>query len=152
MDFWIQPESSCYFCLFWYLTIKLLKNIFSDWSSFLSLYIDTKDFIGVIIDPDSWLKEYPNKPNLCIKKKPNARVWLPRDGHGPLWRTWAEKAMQRFPELPVIDRCHSYQEYSWYGLDISRLLPFSFPLFQFPSFYFLSFSLSSFCHMTHKRQ
>jgi len=32
-----------------------------------------------------------------------------RDGHGPLWRTWAEKAMQRFPELPVIDRCHSYQ-------------------------------------------
>eukprot|EP00092_Neocalanus_flemingeri_P037609 GFUD01040945.1.p1 GENE.GFUD01040945.1~~GFUD01040945.1.p1 ORF type:complete len:876 (+),score=218.63 GFUD01040945.1:336-2630(+) len=32
-----------------------------------------------------------------------------RDGHGPLWRTWAEKAMNRFPELPVIDRCHSYQ-------------------------------------------
>ena len=32
-----------------------------------------------------------------------------RDGHGPLWRTWAEKAMKRFPELPVIDRCHSYQ-------------------------------------------
>jgi len=32
-----------------------------------------------------------------------------RDGHGPLWRTWAEKAMERFPELPVIDRCHSYQ-------------------------------------------
>ena len=32
-----------------------------------------------------------------------------RDGHGPLWRTWAEQAMRRFPELPVIDRCHSYQ-------------------------------------------
>ena len=32
-----------------------------------------------------------------------------RDGHGPLWKTWAEKAMTRFPELPVIDRCHSYQ-------------------------------------------
>ena len=32
-----------------------------------------------------------------------------RDGHGPLWRTWAEKAMRRYPELPVIDRCHSYQ-------------------------------------------
>jgi len=32
-----------------------------------------------------------------------------RDGHGPLWRTWAEKAMHRFKELPVIDRCHSYQ-------------------------------------------
>jgi len=32
-----------------------------------------------------------------------------RDGHGPLWRNWAEKAMARFPELPVIDRCHSYE-------------------------------------------
>jgi len=32
-----------------------------------------------------------------------------RDGHGPLWRTWAEKAMSRFPELPVIDRCHSFE-------------------------------------------
>jgi len=32
-----------------------------------------------------------------------------RDGHGPLWRTWAEKAMQRFPELPIINRCHSYE-------------------------------------------
>ena len=33
---------------------------------------------------------------------------LPRDGHGPLWRRWAELAMARFPELPVIDRCHAY--------------------------------------------
>jgi len=31
-----------------------------------------------------------------------------RDGHGPLWRRWAEQAMKRFPELPVIDRCHAY--------------------------------------------
>merc|ERR1719490_326479 len=31
-----------------------------------------------------------------------------RDGHGPLWRRWAEQAMKRFPELPVIDRCHTY--------------------------------------------
>lgn len=31
-----------------------------------------------------------------------------RDGHGPLWKTWANKAMVRFPELPVIGRCHSY--------------------------------------------
>lgn len=27
----------------------------------------------------------------------------------PTWRTWAEKAMSRFPELPVIDRCHGYE-------------------------------------------
>jgi len=32
-----------------------------------------------------------------------------RDGHGPLWKTWANKAMVRFPELPVIGRCHSYK-------------------------------------------
>lgn len=32
-----------------------------------------------------------------------------QDGHGPLWRTWAEKAMGRFPELPVIREFHSYQ-------------------------------------------
>jgi len=32
-----------------------------------------------------------------------------RDGHGPLWKIWAEKAMKKFPELPVIDRCHTYQ-------------------------------------------
>lgn len=32
-----------------------------------------------------------------------------RDGHGPLWRRWAELAMERFPELPVIDRCHAYK-------------------------------------------
>jgi len=32
-----------------------------------------------------------------------------RDGHGPQWRVWAEKANTRFPELPLIDRCHTYQ-------------------------------------------
>jgi len=41
----------------------------------------------------------------------HAASWITsgyRDGHGPLWRTWAEKAMQQFPELPIINRCHSY--------------------------------------------
>ncbi|XP_040577336.1 uncharacterized protein [Lepeophtheirus salmonis] len=32
-----------------------------------------------------------------------------RDGHGPVWKSWAAKAMHRFPELPIIDRCHNYQ-------------------------------------------
>lgn len=32
-----------------------------------------------------------------------------RGGHGPMWKIWAEKAMKRFPELPLISRCHSYE-------------------------------------------
>ncbi|MCL4119595.1 UNVERIFIED_CONTAM: hypothetical protein GTU68_028040, partial [Idotea baltica] len=31
-----------------------------------------------------------------------------KDGHGPLWKSWASKAMCMFPELPLISRCHSY--------------------------------------------
>ena len=31
-----------------------------------------------------------------------------RDGHGPIWKSWAQRAMNRFPELPIIDRCHNY--------------------------------------------
>ena len=41
----------------------------------------------------------------------HAAAWIKsgvRDGHGPFWRAWAQKAMKAFPELPVIDRCHSY--------------------------------------------
>ncbi|XP_050541014.1 uncharacterized protein LOC126905399 [Daktulosphaira vitifoliae] len=30
------------------------------------------------------------------------------EGHGPAWKSWANKAMKRFPELPIIKRCHSY--------------------------------------------
>ena len=32
-----------------------------------------------------------------------------RDGHGHIWKNWAARAMNRFPELPVIARCHSYE-------------------------------------------
>ena len=42
----------------------------------------------------------------------HAATWIisgKKDGHGPIWRSWAQKAMQRFPELPVIRRCHSYE-------------------------------------------
>ena len=31
-----------------------------------------------------------------------------RNGHGPIWKAYAEKAMKSFPELPIIARCHSY--------------------------------------------
>lgn len=30
------------------------------------------------------------------------------DGHGSVWNDWATKAMNRFPELPKIRRCHNY--------------------------------------------
>ena len=32
-----------------------------------------------------------------------------KDGHGPIWKNWAHRAENRFPELPVIKRCHSYE-------------------------------------------
>jgi len=31
-----------------------------------------------------------------------------RDGHGPIWKRWANKANQIHPELPVVTRCHAY--------------------------------------------
>ncbi|KAI5702868.1 hypothetical protein M8J75_005109 [Diaphorina citri] len=42
----------------------------------------------------------------------HAASWLidgVRDGHGPNWQKWTIYAMQRFPELPRIKRCHDYK-------------------------------------------
>uniref|UniRef100_A0A0N7ZDR3 SprT-like domain-containing protein n=1 Tax=Scylla olivacea TaxID=85551 RepID=A0A0N7ZDR3_SCYOL len=42
----------------------------------------------------------------------HAAAWIIsgyKDGHGPLWKAWAGKARAVFPELPAINRCHSYQ-------------------------------------------
>lgn len=42
----------------------------------------------------------------------HAASWLidgMRDGHGPNWKKWTIYAMQRFPELPPIKRCHDYK-------------------------------------------
>ncbi|KAJ1529888.1 hypothetical protein ONE63_006619 [Megalurothrips usitatus] len=42
----------------------------------------------------------------------HAAVWLLNNisgGHGPFWKAWAAKAMKRFPELPPIERCHTYK-------------------------------------------
>ncbi|EFN62275.1 Acidic repeat-containing protein [Camponotus floridanus] len=41
----------------------------------------------------------------------HAATWLINDisdGHGPFWTKWANKAMETFPELPPIRRCHDY--------------------------------------------
>ncbi|XP_069157177.1 uncharacterized protein [Procambarus clarkii] len=42
----------------------------------------------------------------------HAAAWIIsgyKDGHGPLWKAWASIATQRCPELPAINRCHSYE-------------------------------------------
>eukprot|EP00095_Tigriopus_kingsejongensis_P002102 snap_masked-scaffold244_size240795-processed-gene-1.17 protein:Tk02102 transcript:snap_masked-scaffold244_size240795-processed-gene-1.17-mRNA-1 annotation:"conserved hypothetical protein" len=31
-----------------------------------------------------------------------------RDGHGPIWKDWAQRCTTAFPELPLIARCHNY--------------------------------------------
>ncbi|KAL4230378.1 hypothetical protein ACF0H5_010760 [Mactra antiquata] len=41
----------------------------------------------------------------------HAAVWLingVNDGHGPFWKYWARHATRIHPELPSINRCHSY--------------------------------------------
>ncbi|TRY67449.1 hypothetical protein TCAL_03735 [Tigriopus californicus] len=41
----------------------------------------------------------------------HAAAWIIsgyRDGHGPIWRDWANRSMREFPELPIINRCHNY--------------------------------------------
>ena len=41
----------------------------------------------------------------------HATAWIVssyRDGHGPIWKCWAKKAMNAFSELPIIARCHNY--------------------------------------------
>ena len=66
-----------------------------------------------VIELSSKVLDSPDRlRDTLIHEMCHAASWIIsgyRDGHGPLWRTWAEKAMRRFPELPVIDRCHSYQ-------------------------------------------
>ena len=41
----------------------------------------------------------------------HAAAWIVsgyRDGHGPIWKAYGRKARSAFSELPIIDRCHSY--------------------------------------------
>ncbi|XP_037072312.1 acidic repeat-containing protein-like [Pollicipes pollicipes] len=42
----------------------------------------------------------------------HAAAWVvsgDRGGHGPVWRGWAGRVQRRFPELPPVSRCHSYE-------------------------------------------
>lgn len=41
----------------------------------------------------------------------HAACWLlnsVKNGHGHLWQSWAKLAMLKYPELPIISRCHNY--------------------------------------------
>ena len=41
----------------------------------------------------------------------HAATWIingVKEGHGPIWKGWAQKAGQLYPSLPPITRCHSY--------------------------------------------
>lgn len=37
-----------------------------------------------------------------------------KGGHGPLWKWWATRAANAFPELPIISRCHNYKVHTKY--------------------------------------
>ncbi|TRZ03433.1 hypothetical protein DNTS_000425 [Danionella cerebrum] len=53
----------------------------------------------------------------------HAATWLinnVRDGHGPFWRLYAQKAMLAHPELPMVSRCHSYDINYKYQYQCSR--------------------------------
>ena len=42
----------------------------------------------------------------------HASCWIISEsncGHGPQWKRWANKAMKFYPELPIIERCHTYK-------------------------------------------
>lgn len=36
------------------------------------------------------------------------------DGHGPIWKGWAKKAVKVFPELPPVSVCHNYKIHTKY--------------------------------------
>ena len=63
-------------------------------------------FIAQVLDSPDRLRD------TLVHEMCHAASWIIsgyRDGHGPIWKNWATRAMNRFPELPVIARCHSYE-------------------------------------------
>lgn len=70
------------------------------------IYLSTYIFLFVkIIDTAERLRD------TLIHELCHAACWIFNgisEGHGPSWKSWANKAMQKYPELPIIKRCHSY--------------------------------------------
>ncbi|XP_069749194.1 germ cell nuclear acidic protein [Narcine bancroftii] len=53
----------------------------------------------------------------------HAATWLinnVRDGHGPIWKFYAQKSILIHPELPIVKRCHTYEINYKYNYQCSR--------------------------------
>ncbi|XP_059833046.1 germ cell nuclear acidic protein [Hypanus sabinus] len=53
----------------------------------------------------------------------HAATWLinnVRDGHGPIWKFYAQKSILIHPELPMVKRCHTYEINYKYTYQCSR--------------------------------
>ncbi|XP_072127385.1 germ cell nuclear acidic protein [Mobula birostris] len=53
----------------------------------------------------------------------HAATWLinnVRDGHGPIWKFYAQKSILIHPELPMVKRCHTYEIKYKYTYQCSR--------------------------------
>jgi len=65
-----------------------------------------------VIELSSKVLDSPDRlRDTLIHEMCHAAAWIISgypDGHGPLFKDWARRAMAAFPELPVIARCHNY--------------------------------------------
>ena len=65
-----------------------------------------------VIELSSKVLDSPDRlRDTLIHEMCHAAAWIISgypDGHGPLFKDWARRAMATFPELPVIARCHNY--------------------------------------------
>ncbi|XP_064083243.1 uncharacterized protein LOC135199276 [Macrobrachium nipponense] len=68
---------------------------------------------GARIELSSKVIDVPERlRDTLIHEMCHAAAWIIsgyKDGHGPLWKSWAAKARSVFPELPAITTCHSYE-------------------------------------------
>ncbi|CAG0891745.1 unnamed protein product [Darwinula stevensoni] len=61
---------------------------------------------GKVIDDGRRLRD------TMIHELCHAAAWLVtgcKGGHGPVWKSWTQKALKAFPNLPPITRCHYYE-------------------------------------------
>ncbi|XP_065581519.1 uncharacterized protein LOC136040964 isoform X2 [Artemia franciscana] len=67
---------------------------------------NTEVFEGQVCDRASRVRD------TLLHEMCHAAVWLVynvRDKHGPFWKSWAQIASVRFPEIPLVSRCHAYE-------------------------------------------
>ncbi|CAG5037933.1 unnamed protein product [Parnassius apollo] len=88
-------------------TNRQVKNAKGDRIRTSSIKLSTK-----VVDAPQRLRD------TLIHELCHAATWLIdgelRAGHGPLWKKWATRALQAFPELGEISRCHDLEIYYKY--------------------------------------